>query len=170
MGLELEKPADGVSLQWLLGLDARGCWKSRGRAGLDDQRLFSVDVRDNEFRAIAKEFLRTLPSASVDAIQRVENGPQHELYSVHRRNVERDVAAVGIRAQGPLVRLLFHGTSESAVESIVNADTAGFLPLLSGTATGALWGDGTYFARDASYSDAYACRLLSGQKQVKIGL
>jgi hypothetical protein len=154
-------------LQSLLGLDARGRWQSSGRAGLDSQRLFAVDRRGEEFRAIAAEFLRTLPSASVDAIQRVENGPQHELYSVHRRNVERDVAAVGIRARGPLVRLLFHGTSESAVESIVHADTSGFLPLLSGTATGALWGDGTYFARDSSYSDGYACRLSSGQKQVK---
>jgi hypothetical protein len=158
-------------IQCLLGLDGRGRWQSRDRAGLDDNRLFPVAQGGEEFRTIAGEFTRTLPAVSVDEIQRVENGPLHELYSVHRRNVERDVEAVraacsgGVR-RGPLVLMLFHGTSEEAVQSIVNTDTAGFLPLLSGTTTGALWGDGTYFARDASYSDAYACRLPSGQKQV----
>jgi hypothetical protein len=158
------------SIQSLLGLDGRGRWQSRDHAGLDANRLFPVAEGSEEFRAIADEFTRTLPAVSLDEIQRVENGPLHELYSVHRRNVERDVETVrgslgGVR-QGPLVLLLFHGTSEAAIQCIVNSDTAGFLPLLSGTTTGALWGDGTYFARDATYSDAYACRLPSGQKQV----
>ncbi len=160
----------GLSIQSLLGLDGRGRWRSRDRAGLDAERLFPVAEGSEEFKTIADEFTRTLPAVSVDEIQRVENGPQHELYSVHRRNEERDVEAArgilgGVR-HGPLVLLLFHGTSEAAVQCIVNTDTAGFLPLLSGTTTGAIWGDGTYFARDASYSDAYACRLPSGQKQV----
>ena len=63
-------------------------------------------------------------------------------------------------------RLLFHGTS--AVEAIVNSvDGHGFLPLLAGTSTGAIWGNGTYFARDAKYSDDYARSLGgSGQKQM----
>jgi hypothetical protein len=166
----------GRSIQTLLGLDGRGRWQSKDRAGLDDERLFPVAQGSEEFRTIAGEFARTLPTLSVDEIHRVENGPLHELYSVHRRNVERDVEAAqagsgpgGVR-QGPLVRLLFHGTSEENVQCIVHSDTAGFLPLLSGTKTGALWGDGTYFARDASYSDSYACRLPSGQKQVLRGL
>lgn len=62
--------------------------------------------------------------------------------------------------------MLFHGTT--AIESIVNStDGHGFLPLLTGTAVGGLFGDGTYFARDAKYSDAYARTLPSdtGQKQ-----
>jgi hypothetical protein len=38
------------------------------------------------------------------------------------------------------------------VEAIINStDGAGFLPLLADTATGALHGHGTYFARDARY-------------------
>jgi hypothetical protein len=44
-------------------------------------------------------------------------------------------------------QLLFHGSD--AIDMIVNAPTAGFLPLLAGSSTGALYGDGTYFARDA---------------------
>ena len=63
--------------------------------------------------------------------------------------------------------MLFHGTN--AVEAIVNSvDGHGFLPMLAGTSTGAIWGDGTYFARDARYSDDYARTLPSGDKQMML--
>jgi hypothetical protein len=162
-------------LQQLLGLNARGRWESRDQAGLDSRRLFELARGGEEFAAIAGEFLRTLPWAEVDSIERVENGAQHELYSVHRSNLERDIASTvaagwnGGGGPGQAVKMLFHGTSREAVESIVHADSEGFLPLLSGSTTGELWGVGTYFARDASYSDSYACRLASGQKQVRCG-
>ena len=46
-------------------------------------------------------------------------------------------------------RLLFHGThSYAAVKSIINSvDGHGFRPLISGSKVGAIWGDGSYFAR-----------------------
>jgi hypothetical protein len=40
--------------------------------------------------------------------------------------------------------------------------------ICQGTTTGAIYGDGTYFARDASYSLDYACTLASGQKQMLV--
>jgi poly [ADP-ribose] polymerase 7/11/12/13 len=114
------------------------------------------------------EFSRTMPSDALDVIQRIENGPQHEIFSVQRQNVERDVRSVGQRFdRSKMVRLLFHGTSETALNSIINS-TSGFQPLLAGTTTGAVWGDGTYFARDASYSDSYACRTASGKKKMLV--
>jgi hypothetical protein len=62
-------------------------------------------------------------------------------------------------------QILFHGTQ--AVDAIINSDDGnGFLPLLAGTSTGALHGDGTYFARDAHYSHTYANTLPNGQKQM----
>ena len=65
-------------------------------------------------------------------------------------------------------RLLFHGTrcQGDVLAKIVNDPDAGFLPLLSGSKTGAKFGDGTYFARDAGYSHDYATVLSSGQKQM----
>jgi poly [ADP-ribose] polymerase 7/11/12/13 len=152
------------SVRIALGLDRRSKWESKGQAGLDARRLFRVGPTSDEFAAVAAAMLATLPSVTVDNVERVENGPQHELYSVHRRNVERELAQQG--GAGPAARLLFHGTSEAAVQSIVQSDTSGFLPLLAGSTTGALWGDGTYFARDAAYSHDYACRLANGQKQM----
>lgn len=63
--------------------------------------------------------------------------------------------------------MLFHGTD--AVEMIVNStDGHSFLPLLAGTAVGAIWGDGTYFARDAKYSHDYARALPTGQRQMLV--
>ena len=59
-------------------------------------------------------------------------------------------------------------TGTTAVDMIGNAPTTGFLPLLAGTATGAIYGDGTYFARDACYSNNYASRLPSGQRQMLV--
>ncbi len=42
-------------------------------------------------------------------------------------------------------------------------------PLIcQGTTTGAIYGDGTYFARDSSYSLDYALPLASGQKQMLV--
>ncbi len=34
--------------------------------------------------------------------------------------------------------------------------------------TGAIYGDGTYLARDAPYSTDFACTLDSGQKQMLV--
>jgi len=69
--------------------------------------------------------------------------------------------------EGRMRQMLFHGTN--AVEAIVNSvDGHGFLPMLAGTSTGAIWGDGTYFARDAGYSNYYARTLASGDKQMML--
>ena len=148
----------------VLGLEGRTTWQSREKHGLDSQKLFVVIKPSDEFSTVESSFRKTLPSVEIDLIERIENGPQHESFSVYQRNVQRRLGDAFDRAT--MVRLLFHGTTEDACKSIINSDVAGFQPLLAGVATGALWGDGTYFARDAIYSDGYACRLPSGQKQM----
>lgn len=60
---------------------------------------------------------------------------------------------------------LFHGTDVDALSSIVGG-LDGFLPLLAGTKVGAIYGNGTYFARDSKYSDDYAARLGNGSRQM----
>ena len=63
-------------------------------------------------------------------------------------------------------QMLFHGTT--AIDAIINStDGHGFLPLLSGSRVGAKYGYGTYFARDARYSNnGYANTLPTGQRQL----
>ena len=61
-------------------------------------------------------------------------------------------------------QLLFHGTP--VIDKIVNPENVGFLPSMFGARVGAIYGKGTYFARDAKYSDDYAHVLPSGEKQL----
>ena len=136
------EPAGAPADLWsrlTLGLDARAQWRSTDQKGLDDQKLFAVDPSSVEHAEIAAEFNKTLPHLQVDSIERIENGYQHEQFSVHAKAV---AASCGPAYDRNLMRrLLFHGTD--AVGSIVNDMTSGFKPLLSGSVTGAIHGDGT---------------------------
>ncbi len=56
---------------------------------------------------------------------------------------------------------------------IVNLQVTGYLPMLSGSEVGAIWGPGTYFARDAQNSHNYTERKndeLTGHIQRKMVL
>ena len=156
-----------TDLMSLVGLSsARQCWASVGRRGLDACKLFPVAPGSHEHGVIAAAFNRTLAAATIDRVDRVENGYMHEAFSLQAATLEKQIGADYVA--GRMRRLLFHGTQ--AVDAIVNStDGHGFLPLLAGTAVGAIYGDGTYFARDAKYSDGgYARTLPSGQKQMLV--
>ena len=148
-------------------------WQSRDKKVQDDQLLFPVMQGCEEFEVISAEFKRSLPLASVDRIERVENGDLHDQDRVQRKAIERFISSTAAAAarkggggeQGQVVKMLFHGTSEQAVQCIIRT---GFNPVLAGVTNGNMWGDGTYFASNAAYSDNYACRLASGQKQVSL--
>ena len=132
--------------------------------GLGSEKLMEVPPASEEFNSIAAQVLRTMPRAVVERIERVENATLHESFLLQVSTLKQEMGAKWEPAL--MRRLLFHGTS--AVEAIVNSvDGHGFLPLLAGTSTGAIWGNGTYFARDAKYSDDYARSFGgSGQKQM----
>lgn len=127
----------------------------------DNINLFTVK-QGEEFDEVAKKFKSTMSNASIVQIQRVQNQAMHQAFLLQLSTLKKQLKGWD---GDTMRRKLWHGTQ--AVEAIVNSeDGYGFLPLLSGTATGAIWGDGTYFARDARYSNDYARRLPSGQKQM----
>ena len=128
------------------------------------QRLYRVSPRKHsrEYRLIARLFAATLPTAFVAKIERVQNSEQHEMFTTKLNLLRKSLG----RSFDPIQmqQMLFHGTTMDALRAIVNGNE-GFEPMLSGSATGALYGEGTYFARDASYSDCYAARVpATGQK------
>jgi hypothetical protein len=139
-------------------------WASSAKRGRDKEKLFLVHQGGPEYIDIAGQFTRTLPSATIVRIDRVENGPMRQAFALQASSLTKQIGA-GYDAS-TMQQRLFHGTQ--AVEAIVNStDGHGFLPLLAGSAVGAIYGDGTYFARDASYSNAgYARKLQNGQKQM----
>eukprot|EP00040_Diaphanoeca_grandis_P031036 m.184889 g.184889 ORF g.184889 m.184889 type:complete len:297 (-) comp32211_c0_seq1:57-947(-) len=146
------------------GFDGRKNWVSPNQAGMETQKLFPVDATTDEYRMIVAEVNKTLPN-KIKLIERVENGLQHEQFSITadaiKRKLQNKYDAKKMR------QLLFHGCKSSdALQNIVHNPSTGFNPLLSGTSTGALYGNGTYFARDARYSHQYANVLPSRERQI----
>lgn len=146
-------------------LPFRDNWTSSGKRGVDANKLHLVAAGSPEHLSIAAEFNKTLAHRRIDEIHRVENGYQHEAFHVACTGIEQTIGAADFDRR-TMVRRLFHGSS--AIDLIVNAPTAGFLPLNAGASTGAIYGDGSYFARDAAYSHDYARRLPSGQRQMLV--
>jgi len=143
----------------------REFWCSADKFGLEDQKLFPVDDSTAESNEVASRFHLTMPQASIDRVERVENGFMHESFHQQASTLERQIAHDWNKHT--MRQLLFHGTEK--VEEIVNSVVGhGFLPLLAGTVTGVIHGHGTYFARDARYSNDYARTLPSGQKKLLV--
>jgi len=146
---------------------ARHRWESPGKAGLASQKLYPLSAANpahrDELATVSQRFLETMPRCTVDQVDRIENGEQHEMFEMNRRTMALSLGAA--YSEQTSVRMLFHGTRLDAMDQIVNGSN-GFKPLLAGSSVGAIWGDGTYFARDAAYSDSYAAMLPSGQKQM----
>ena len=137
-------------------------WVEPGQGGFaaGDSNLFAVNPSSDEFAEVAARFLETMPHATIVSIERVQNAAMHEAFLLQASTLKKQLGADWDDAKHR--KKLWHGTE--AVEAIVNSqDGYGFLPLLAGLKTGAKWGDGTYAARDARYSDNYARTLQSGQ-------
>ena len=145
-------------------------WASEGKRGLDVTKLFKVDPETDEFDKIKTNFLKTMPGVTtIDLLERVENGFMYQSYQLQLSTLETQIGKKNWKPK-TMRRMLYHGSSSNAIEEIVNStDGHGFVPLLAGTSTGAIWGEGTYFARDAKYSDAgYAKKLPSGKKMMLV--
>jgi hypothetical protein len=132
-------------------------WESQGRS---DQKLYDVNIDSPEFSFVEKLFMETMRNhrnSTITRIERVENGMQHDIYKLQRKNIAMDITKADVSAamEHHFVQWLFHGTQQENIESIVNSQAAGYLPMLAGSAVGAIWGNGTYFARDAKYSHDY---------------
>jgi hypothetical protein len=144
----------------------RQYWASADHQGRDDQKLYEVSPGSQEFNAVAaifhgepREASAYLGAASsmwngtrIRKVERVENGlleggSAEPYYESLRQCIEEQGLAF---EEGVHTRWGFHGTD--AVDSIILDPLTGFQPLASGSRLGAVWGSGTYFARDAQYS------------------
>lgn len=152
----------------------RRLWSSPGHQGMDERKLFEVSAASEEFWRVASIFKASTPEPPayvlssgsswerlpIYRIDRVENGCQLEGSSVpYRDALRRSLQEQGVKFD-PATHACwaFHGAGQEAVASIVNDPVAGFQPLVSGSRNSAVWGSGTYFARDAKYvADGQFC-------------
>jgi len=161
-------------------------WTSPSRRGLDEQKLFLVSPSSEEFRLVASLFRAppTEPPAymlssqesweliPIHSIERAENGSQLEGSVVpYRDALQRSLEEQGVEFEpGIHTCWAFHGADHEAMMSVIHDPVAGFQPLVSGSRNSAVWGSGTYFARDAKYvadgkfcprkTDGSRCMLL----------
>jgi len=164
----------------------RRLWESRDQKGMDDNVLFTVDPSSEEYAHVEICFRAqpTVPRAYHDMnpgmwahldifkIERVENGMQEDGNAEpYYRSLARGIENQGLEfSPGLHTKWAWHGSS--AVEDIVSNPISGFQPLMSGSRASALWGPGTYFARDAKYVyDGGFCKILpDGSKQMLLCL
>ncbi|XP_066540859.1 protein mono-ADP-ribosyltransferase PARP12-like [Hoplias malabaricus] len=109
-------------------------------------KLVDLSKTDAEFLMVEKLFKQTMPNHTILGIQRNQNSSLWKVFQwqkeqMKQRNGERDVDE----------RLLFHGTNPSLIEAICEQNFDWRVCGLHAT----LYGKGSYFARDASYSDNY---------------
>jgi poly [ADP-ribose] polymerase 7/11/12/13 len=106
-----------------------------------------------EYSEIEELFNRTMSGlAVIKSIRRIQNHTLWQKFYLFKTDAER-------KGGSQLdVRRLFHGTRKQFVDVICSD---GFDWRMAGVTTGALYGRGSYFARDARYSKVYTdCKKL----------
>lgn len=108
--------------------------------------LVPLQSCSKEYQRVSSLFNRTMPRNIIHSIERVQN---LSLWKVFQWQKEQMIG----RNEGKEVdqRFLFHGTNEDLIEAICEQN---FDWRVCGS-HGTLYGKGSYFARDASYSDRY---------------
>ncbi|XP_028910195.1 protein mono-ADP-ribosyltransferase PARP11 isoform X1 [Ornithorhynchus anatinus] len=111
-------------------------------------QLVSLHKQSNEYSEVAGLFGKSMESSRIKRIQRIQNLDLWELFCRKKAQLKKKRHVPRINEQ-----MLFHGTSGEFVEAICihNFDWR-----INGVHA-AVFGKGTYFARDAAYSSRF-CR------------
>ncbi|KAG8432314.1 hypothetical protein GDO86_016814 [Hymenochirus boettgeri] len=129
---------------------------------MDGNNYISVELMkdSDEYKSIEKRFLDSADDKTINVIQieRIQNKKLWRSYTVKKEFVQHIYPNLQIE------RHLYHGTNIDTAKKI---SIHGFNRSFSGK-NATLFGHGTYFARDASYScqDKYSVKDVNGYKHV----
>ncbi|XP_047678406.1 protein mono-ADP-ribosyltransferase PARP12-like isoform X1 [Tachysurus fulvidraco] len=123
-------------------------------------KLITLSSGTDEYRKVETLFKATMPNNRIKEIQRVQNSSLWKVFQwqkeqMEERNGGRDVEK----------RYLFHGTDASLKEVICEQN----FDWRAHGKNGTVYGKGSYFARDASYSNKYA-KSKGGIKMMFVAL
>ncbi|XP_075367609.1 protein mono-ADP-ribosyltransferase PARP14-like isoform X1 [Mycteria americana] len=125
---------------------------------MQNQRLKIVELKPEtrEYRDVQEKFLKTCQSLKIKKIERVQNPFLWKAYQIKKREMDNK------NGNRNNERFLFHGTSK---ESLTLINNYGFNRSYAGMHA-ANFGNGTYFAVNASYSvsDTYSKPDANGKK------
>ncbi|XP_029896942.1 protein mono-ADP-ribosyltransferase PARP12-like isoform X2 [Aquila chrysaetos chrysaetos] len=111
-------------------------------------KLIELDSSSEEYKKVKVDFQRTMPKTVIKRIRRVQNPSLWELYQWQKEQMQKSNGGKTVDE-----RFLFHGTSKKYIDAICQQNFDWRICGVHGT----VYGKGSYFARDASYSDCY-CR------------
>eukprot|EP01084_Bolivina_argentea_P006907 13044_1 len=131
--------------------------------------LIDLDLRSNASQKISNQFHKTVKDWKIIKIEAVQNANLWDKYCNTKQILIKTIGAEHVNE-----RYLFHGTRQNIIPTII---TQGCRKEFSTTAA---YGEGTYFARDASYSVNYSqeingikkfflCKVICGKMCVGSG-
>ncbi|NXX19116.1 PAR12 polymerase, partial [Podargus strigoides] len=109
-------------------------------------KLIELDNSSEEYKKIKEDFQRTMPKTIIKRICRVQNPSLWELYQWYKEQMWKTNGGKTVDE-----RFLFHGTRKKYIDAICHQNFDWKICGLHGT----VYGKGSYFARDASYSHSY---------------
>uniref|UniRef100_A0A6I8RQ68 Poly [ADP-ribose] polymerase 12 n=1 Tax=Xenopus tropicalis TaxID=8364 RepID=A0A6I8RQ68_XENTR len=109
-------------------------------------KLVTLDPTSSEHNKVKDLFHSTLRTVSILSIERIQNLSLWEVFLWQREQMKKQNGGKDVEE-----RQLFHGTSDSHIDAICQQN---FDWRICG-AHGTMYGKGSYFARDASYSHTY---------------
>ncbi|XP_039218435.1 protein mono-ADP-ribosyltransferase PARP12-like isoform X2 [Crotalus tigris] len=110
-------------------------------------KLINLLLSSSEYIKVQTNFQRTLPKATILTIKRIQNVSLWEVYQWQKEQMKKANGGKDVDE-----RSLFHGTSKNHVDAICQQNFDWRICGVHGTA----YGKGSYFARDAAYSDNYS--------------
>ncbi|XP_028602940.2 protein mono-ADP-ribosyltransferase PARP12-like [Podarcis muralis] len=109
-------------------------------------KLITLLPSSKEYRNVQVNFQRTMPKALIMSIKRIQNLALWEVYRWQKEQMKKANGGKDVDE-----RQLFHGTKNDHIDAICQQNFDWRICGVHGTA----YGKGSYFARDASYSDNY---------------
>ncbi|XP_053574897.1 protein mono-ADP-ribosyltransferase PARP12 isoform X1 [Bombina bombina] len=120
-------------------------------------KLVNVSPTSTEYMDIRKMFLKTMPHQAVMKIRRIQNPSLWKFFQLQKEQMKKVNKGKNVDE-----RQLFHGTNNSHIQTICNEN---FDWRICGT-NGTMYGKGSYFARDASYSHNYSNPDIGGKRSM----
>ncbi|CAM4887757.1 unnamed protein product [Rotaria socialis] len=123
-------------------------------------KLVELLKNDTDFIRIEKRMRETVSNVKIDKIERVQNLRLWNHYALRRRILQQELSN---KPNLQIEMELFHGTRAAPPKEIYNGEYGFDMTFC----TSGLWGLGTYFAMNASYScQSYSYQLPNGKRQV----
>ncbi|KAK5620550.1 hypothetical protein CRENBAI_022279 [Crenichthys baileyi] len=120
----------------------------------EDLKEVLLDPSSAEYRTVQQQFISTAQNKIIVKIERLQNVHLRRAYEMEKKHISEKNKNDG----GAGEKLLYHGTSQENLNSI---KTKGFNRSFSGKHA-TLYGHGTYFAVNASYSVSYSNPAADG--------